>query len=95
MMLKAVAQRSVTVMSQPAIRQFMSFVLKSNGKREHQDGSKDDRVISHALCQVFDLDLPRVIRIVDTSEKAGMRAFAMREKPKARSSWYRRYGQAA
>jgi phage terminase large subunit-like protein len=52
------------VPSAKAVRQMLTFVLKANGRMEHQEGSKDDCVFSLGLCEILDHELPapRIIK---------------------------------
>lgn len=69
---KAIASRSVREYSAPGIRQLSAFVLKSNGRMEHMDGMKDDRVFSRGLCLIADHD-NTVRALPDRTDKAGLR----------------------
>lgn len=87
---QAIASESVTDYSAPGIRQLTSFVLKSNGRMEHQDGSKDDRVFARALCLVQDHDLRQPIKIPDRSEKAFLHRLAVHSQDRTGTGWYHR-----
>jgi hypothetical protein len=50
----------IEILNPVTIRQCMTFIRKPNGRIEHQDGCKDDRVIALALAVVCDRDLPAI-----------------------------------
>jgi hypothetical protein len=77
------------VPSAKAVRQMLTFVLKANGRMEHQEGAKDDCVFSLGLCEVLDHELAPVTPLKVKDEKRTLREEATRP-PKGRSTdWYR------
>lgn len=77
------------VPSAKAVRQMLTFVLKANGRMEHQEGAKDDCVFSLGLCEILDHELPAVVPLKVKDEKRALRLEATAP-PKGRSTdWYR------
>jgi phage terminase large subunit-like protein len=77
------------VPSAKAVRQLLTFVLKSSGKMEHQEGSKDDCVFSLGLCEVLDHELPAVKPLKAVTERNRLRDLALKEPRRRAVDWYR------
>lgn len=51
---------AIEVYSDDLMREEKSFITKPNGKKEHRDGCKDDRLFSHMLAYFTHLNTPHV-----------------------------------
>jgi phage terminase large subunit-like protein len=100
------ANKDFRIPSPKALRQMLTFVRKSNGRMEHQEGAKDDCVFSLGLCEVLDYESRPVqpLKII-TPEKRALRAAADFSKehgpqdlrdakprpPTGATNWFRRF----
>lgn len=84
------SDKTYRVPSAKAVRQLLTFVLKSNGRTEHQEGSKDDCVFSLGLCEILDHELAPVKPLKIVTEKNALRDLALREPKRRAIDWYRK-----
>jgi phage terminase large subunit-like protein len=82
---------NLSIQSAKGLRQMLTFVLKTNGKMEHQEGAKDDAVFSYGLTEVLDYESSPVSPIkVEALQKRELRAAATAKAARA-IDWYRRF----
>lgn len=86
-----IEERLGKISSSRSLRQMAAFVRKSGNRVEHRDGWKDDLVFAHFLCLVADADMPPPARIPDFTERAQLRAIALRAQRNDGREWYRKF----
>lgn len=87
----AISNEDVEIPSGPTLQQCMGFVKKANGRVEHQDGMKDDRVFAcgHALVCDRDLPAPTVVRPETIRDQLRKIATATNQKER-KLQWWRK-----
>lgn len=55
----AIRNMTITIRSSVVLNECIRFVIKPNGKKEHQDGSHDDCVLAMALCEIARRFIPK------------------------------------
>jgi hypothetical protein len=55
----AVRNQTITVKSHVVLNECIRFVIKPNGKKEHQDGAHDDTVLAMCLCELGRRFIPK------------------------------------
>lgn len=87
-MAQAICERQVEIVSGQAVHQCLQFVTKPNGRAEHRDGAKDDRVFAMAHALECDRHLPPPVIKRPPTVREQLRAFAMADEKRSKKRSY-------
>jgi hypothetical protein len=68
----AIRNMTISIVSSVVVNECVRFVIKPNGKKEHQDGAHDDTVFGLGLCEIGRRTMPRRMPVAATGSGRAM-----------------------